>query len=326
MNSEPLVSVIVPIYNVENYLRKSVDSIINQSYKNLEIILVDDGSPDNCPDICEEYAEKDSRVRVIHKENGGLSDARNAGTDIAKGEYISYIDSDDWIDSETIKLTLEKMLEVGAEIGAFNVLVVYEGEQVTPDLSEDFEVMNSEQAIATTMRNTKVKTTAWNKIYKSEILKDLRFPKGRLNEDEFFTFRVLDRAEKIVYIHRQCYYYLQRKNSIMGEYKINRLDMIDGVRERMLMIEKKYPSLYSQAKAIMCEVCLYHYQLLLKNRNVDIDNQGKKKLKKYRSQLHITLKDVRDMKLMNKITFLMSNSSFGFVLAAKIRNALNYGI
>ena len=91
---------------------------------------VDDGSPDNCPDICEEYAEKDSRVRVIHKENGGLSDARNAGTDIAKGEYISYIDSDDWIDSETIKLTLEKMLEVGAEIGAFNVLVVYEGEQV----------------------------------------------------------------------------------------------------------------------------------------------------------------------------------------------------
>ena len=112
----------------------------------------------------------------------------------------------------------------------------------------------------------------------------------------------------------------------MGEYKINRLDMIDGVRERMLMIEKKYPSLYSQAKAIMCEVCLYHYQLLLKNRNVDIDNQGKKKLKKYRSQLHITLKDVRDMKLMNKITFLMSNSSFGFVLAAKIRNALNYGI
>ena len=287
MNSEPLVSVIVPIYNVEKYLRKSVDSIINQSYKNLEIILVDDGSPDNCPDICEEYAEKDSRVRVIHKENGGLSDARNAGTDIAKGEYISYIDSDDWIDSETIKLTLEKMLEVGAEIGAFNVLVVYEGEQVTPDLSEDFEVMNSEQAIATTMRNTKVKTTAWNKIYKSEILKDLRFPKGRLNEDEFFTFRVLDRAEKIVYIHRQCYYYLQRKNSIMGEYKINRLDMIDGVRERMLMIEKKYPSLYSQAKAIMCEVCLYHYQLLLKNRNVDIDNQGKKKLKKYRSQLHI---------------------------------------
>ena len=112
----------------------------------------------------------------------------------------------------------------------------------------------------------------------------------------------------------------------MGEYKINRLDMIDGVRERMLMIEKKYPSLYSQAKAIMCEVCLYHYQLLLKNRNVDIDNQGKKKLKKYRSQLHITLKDVRDMKLMNKITFLMSNSSFGLVLAAKIRNALNYGI
>ena len=230
MKREPLVSVIVPIYNVEKYLRKSVDSIINQSYKNLEIILVDDGSPDSCPCICEEYAEKDSRVKVIHKENGGLSDARNAGTDIATGEYISYIDSDDWIDSETIKLTLEKMLEVGAEIGAFNVLVVYEGEQGEPDLSDEFEVMNSEQAIETTMRNTKVRTTAWNKIYKAEILKDLRFPKGRLNEDEFFTFRALDRAEKIVYIHRQCYYYFQRKNSIMGEYKINRLDMIDGVR------------------------------------------------------------------------------------------------
>ena len=326
MKREPLVSVIVPIYNVEKYLRKSVDSIINQSYKNLEIILVDDGSPDSCPCICEEYAEKDSRVKVIHKENGGLSDARNAGTDIATGEYISYIDSDDWIDSETIKLTLEKMLEVGAEIGAFNVLVVYEGEQVTLDLSEDFEVMNSEQAIETTMRNTKVRTTAWNKIYKAEILKDLRFPKGRLNEDEFFTFRALDRAEKIVYIHRQCYYYFQRKNSIMGEYKINRLDMIDGVHERMLLIEEKYPTLYSKAKTIMCEVCLYHYQLLLKNKDIDRDNAGRKKIKEYRRQLHITLKDVSDMKLINKVTFLMSNSSIGLVLAAKIRNALNYGI
>lgn len=104
----PLISVIVPIYNVEKYLARCVDSIVNQTYKNLEIILVDDGSPDRCPQMCDDYAEKDSRIKVVHKKNGGLSDARNAGMAVATGEYISFIDSDDWIDLETYDLVLEK--------------------------------------------------------------------------------------------------------------------------------------------------------------------------------------------------------------------------
>ena len=122
MNS--LISVIVPIYNVEKYLDKCVDSIINQTYKNLEIILVDDGSPDNCPKMCDDYAKKDSRIKVVHKENGGLSDARNAGMKVATGEYVSFIDSDDWIDLETFSISMAKIEECNAQIVAFNIINV----------------------------------------------------------------------------------------------------------------------------------------------------------------------------------------------------------
>ena len=117
----PLISVIIPIYNVEKYLARCVDSIVNQTYKNLEIILVDDGSPDRCPQMCDDYVEKDSRIKVVHKNNGGLSDARNTGIAVATGEYISFIDSDDWIDLETYDLVLEKMLATNSQIGAFNL-------------------------------------------------------------------------------------------------------------------------------------------------------------------------------------------------------------
>ena len=114
--SQPLVSIIVPIYKVEPYLRRCLDSIVNQSYTNLEIILVDDGSPDNCPQICDEYASKDNRIKVIHKKNGGLSDARNAGLDICKGEYISFVDSDDWVDEKYIETLLDLAIKENVDI------------------------------------------------------------------------------------------------------------------------------------------------------------------------------------------------------------------
>lgn len=112
----PLISVIVPIYNVEKYLVRCVDSIVNQTYKNLEIILVDDGSPDRCPQMCDDYAEKDSRIKVVHKKNGGLSDARNAGMAVATGEYISFIDSDDWIETSMFELLLNNIFQYDCEI------------------------------------------------------------------------------------------------------------------------------------------------------------------------------------------------------------------
>ncbi|MEE0930952.1 MAG: glycosyltransferase [Acutalibacteraceae bacterium] len=326
MKENPLISVIVPIYKVEDYLKRCVDSIINQTYNNLEIILVDDGSPDNCPQICDNYAKQDSRIKVVHKKNGGLSDARNAGMKVATGEYISFIDSDDWIDLNTYMLTVEKMIETNSDIGAFNIILVYDDKEISPDLSQEFEVMNSEQAIETTIDNIKVRTPVWNKIYKKDLLKDLEFKKGKLNEDEFFTFRVLDKANKIVYLHRQNYYYYQRATSIMGKYSVKRLDMVEGVRERLLFISENYPGLYNKAKISFCFTCLYHYQKLLKNANIDSDNIGKRKLKEYRKQIHIGIKDVQERNFLDKVSLLVSNCEFGLELIARLRNILNYGI
>ncbi len=326
MENTPLISVIVPIYNVENYLERCLQSILSQTYRNLEIILVDDGSKDSCGEICDNFQKKDKRIKVIHKENGGLSDARNKGLDIATGEYISFIDSDDWIDLKTYEISIRKMQECNAQIVAFNVLWVYDGKEFTPDLSAEYEIMDSEQAILTTVGNTKVRTTAWNKLYKADLIGDFRFIKGKLNEDEFFTFKILDRAEKIVYLHRECYYYFQRSNSIMGKYTLQRLDMVDGVRERMLLAERKYPNIYKETKLSFCEVCLYHYQMILKNKNIDKDKQGRKKLQQYRTSVYLTKQDVSHMNLINKISFLFSNSATGLSFTAHIRNILNYGI
>ena len=326
MEQTPLISVIIPIYNVENYLERCLQSIIRQTYTHLEIILVDDGSTDSCPQICDEYKTKDSRIKVIHKENGGLSDARNKGLDAASGAYISFIDSDDWIDLKTYELSIQKIQETNAEVLAFNVLWVYEGKEFTPDLSEEYEVMNSQQAILTTVGNTKVRTTAWNKLYRTDLIGDFRFLKGKLNEDEFFTFRILDKAKTIVYLHRECYYYFQRNNSIMGKYTLRRLDMVEGVRERMLLAREKYPAIYKATKLSFCEVCLYHYQMILNNKDVDKDGSGRKKLKRYRNEIHLTKRDVSHMNFINRVSFLMSNNSTGLSLAAHIRNLFKYGI
>ena len=138
-----LLSVIVPIYNVEDYLNRCVDSIINQTYKNLEIILVDDGSPDNCPQMCDDYAKKDSRIRVVHKENGGLSDARNAGMKVATGEYVSFIDSDDYISLDFYETLFQTMVDNDSDIVECSVVKFYENEKFD-EYSDDLKVTNYE--------------------------------------------------------------------------------------------------------------------------------------------------------------------------------------
>ena len=323
MNS--LISVIVPIYNVEDYLDRCVESIINQTYKNLEIILVDDGSPDNCPQMCDDYAKKDSRIKVVHKENGGLSDARNAGMEVATGEYISFVDSDDWIDLETFSLSMAKIKECNAQIVAFNIINVSD-KPFIPNLSNKYEVVDSQTAIENTIDDINIKTVVWNKIYKRSVLQGLKFRKDKINEDEFFTFYALSKAKKIVYLYRQCYYYYQRSNSIMGTYSLKRLDMLDGVKERMEFVKVNYPELYVKAKLSLCSCCVYHYQMLLKNKNADNDNYGKKKVKEIRNSVKVLPSEIKDKRLLDRFIFKISNFSFGLELVCRIRNWLKVGM
>ena len=162
----PLISVIVPIYNVEKYLDRCVDSIINQTYKNLEIILVDDGSPDNCPQMCDDYAKKDSRIKVVHKENGGLSDARNVGMEVATGEYVSFIDSDDYISLDFYETLLETIVDNDSDIVECGVVKFYEDNSFDK-YSDDLKVTNYDtvDGLEGLINENPFKQHVWNKLY-----------------------------------------------------------------------------------------------------------------------------------------------------------------
>ena len=219
MAPNPLVSVIIPVYKVEPYLRRCLDSIVGQTYRNLEIILVDDGSPDGCPAICDEYAAKDSRIVVVHKENGGLSDARNAGLDIAKGEYISFIDSDDWVADIYIE-ALWKALEfhhAELAVGNYHKTAVSYIPKIADFSYENCEVLTPIQATGKLWSKLTVTfVTSWGKLIKTSLLKDIRFPKGLIHEDEYTTYKILYHSPKTVFLDLPLYLYFQRTDSITG--------------------------------------------------------------------------------------------------------------
>jgi glycosyltransferase involved in cell wall biosynthesis len=234
-NMNELITIIVPIYKVEGLLKRCVDSLLNQTYKNLEIILVNDGSPDQCGNICDEYAKLDNRVIVIHKENGGLSDARNAGIEIAKGDFIAFIDSDDWIHEEYIEILYGLLRKTNSEISMCNFFMTS---------TENFQVDNAE---IKTYKYTNIEAlerlydkfnvqmvTAWGKLYKRELFEGVSFPLGRVHEDEFTTYKIIYKANNIVLTTAQLLYYWQREDSIMGDrYNLkNKLDQIDALKER----------------------------------------------------------------------------------------------
>lgn len=243
------VSVIVPIYRVEKYLKPCVDSIINQTYENLEIILVDDGSPDSCGKICDEYLEKDARIRVIHKENGGLSDARNAGVDIATGDYYYFVDSDDILPDHSVMTMYRLLQEHNAQmvIGGFERFM--DGETKPFFSTEDeglwLHVYNREEAMRDFYRDG---CQAWAVLYKRHIHEGIRFPKGEINEDEAIVFHILDRCTTVVVTNQVVYSYRCRKESItQSRFHPHKLVWAKHCGDNLRFIRRKYPELESNA-------------------------------------------------------------------------------
>lgn len=235
---ENLITVIIPIYKVEKYLRKCVDSVTAQTHKNLEIILVDDGSPDGCGEICDEYAKRDERIKVIHKENGGLSDARNAGLDIASGEYIGFVDSDDYIAPDMYEVMLKRLTETDADMAVCNVSYVGD---VSDNQRQSEKVWTINDCVLDRKEAMRMLeeiknwryVTAWNKLYKRNIFRNIRFPKGKIHEDEFVAHRVIGECEKIACISQRLYYYLQRQGSIMAAESLDaKLDTCEALIDR----------------------------------------------------------------------------------------------
>jgi len=212
--NNPKISIIVPIYNVEKYLPCCMDSLLNQTLTDIEIILVDDGSPDDCGKICDEYATKDSRVKVIHKKNGGLSDARNIGIDIAIGEYFSFVDSDDWIDINMYETLYNNLVDNNADIACCAFYKSYKHRNIPLNIHENILLLNSEQAIKHSISGKYFTVSAWGKLYKKYIFDNIRYPYGKLYEDAFVIIDIFSKADRIVLNTISKYYYRQRKSSI----------------------------------------------------------------------------------------------------------------
>ena len=220
MNKEPKISVIVPVYKVEPYLRKCLDSIVGQTYQNLQIILVDDGSPDNCGLICDEYAAKDSRIQVIHQDNGGVSAARNAGLKLAAGDYIGWVDSDDWIELDMYEYLLDNALKYGADIVQCGLFWEEDNcsKQVFVQDKPRLVYGGIDKFLFADWR--RFSNQIYNKLYKSDILKGVSFSEQYpVGEDLHFNLQILERAVNIMFVEEAKYHYVQRKTSLCHEFE-----------------------------------------------------------------------------------------------------------
>lgn len=320
------ISVIVPVYNVELYLYDCIESLLNQTYKNIEIILVDDGSTDKCPQICDKYALKDSRIKVLHKENGGLSDARNGGLKAATGSYIAFVDSDDIIASNMLDELFQIAKNYSADIVECDFIRFENLKECTgildASVSNVVSSFSAESAIENLMMG-QLRQVVWNKLYSNQVIGDLKFKKGRINEDEFWTYKVFGNANKIVKISGKLYFYRQQANSIMGSgYNIRRLDALDALEERIYYISQKFPKLLSLALKSFCFSSIYQYQMIKLNPSVDPGN-------KYCNKISGNVKKHVSRDLFNSLTlkekiwlqFFITLPEF----AGRLRNYLKIG-
>lgn len=256
----PKISFIVPIYNVEKYLKECVDSILSQTYRNFELILVDDGSPDGCPEMCDEYAKQDSRVVVIHKKNGGLSDARNAGLDIAKGEYIGFVDSDDYISPIMYETLINRILSDKSDLAICEYVRVSESGVKLSNDELNHKMHNRCYSSKEFIKELFIPygisyVVTVNKLYRKDIFNELRFPAGKQHEDEFIIHRVIAQCNKISYVEDGLYYYRQREESIITrKFDARRLDFGYALIDRYYFTKNNN---YNQWKTATAKALLY---------------------------------------------------------------------
>lgn len=294
------VSVVVPIYNVEKYLIRCVESIINQSYKNLQVILVDDGSTDSCPQICDEYLEKDKRIEVIHKANGGLSEARNFGIDKATGDYITFVDSDDFINDKFIEYLLKLLNENNADIACCSFQRFSNENEVNRTENKiRVEQFNGIEAIENLCYQKEIKNSACAKIYRRKLFEDVCYPVGKLYEDLGTTYKLLFKAKKVVWSQKEYYYYFYRPDSIMNyKFSIKNMDRINLSKELLDFVEVNIPEIKDAAIA---RFFISNIQVLREipygeNAYIEERNRISKNIKKYRGNVFFN----RNVKLINR--------------------------
>lgn len=257
MTDLPLISVVVPVYRVEKYLDHCIQSIAEQTYSNLEILLVDDGSPDGSGAICDRWAARDSRIRVFHKQNAGAGAARNTALDAARGEIITFVDSDDYLHPNMFS-HLCGLMKDGVEIAECEIGITERDDLAMDDgTGAEILVCETEEALRLHIQDEVFRQTPPNKLYRRECVGDIRFPEGNLIDDEFFTYKVLGNARKLAHSCACMYAYRQQSGSAMHKpYSLRRLQGIDAKLQRLGYFEQRFPGLVREAKADMLMTCL----------------------------------------------------------------------
>lgn len=268
-DEQPLISVIVPVYNVAEYLPECVDSIINQTYKNLEIILVDDGSTDACPDICDEYAKRDSRIRVIHKKNGGLSDARNAGLDICTGEWIGFVDSDDTIKETMYEILYKDAIHYDADISMCRNNFIIDDREIEKNWDDGIKIIAGKEKIIDEifcMRGISI--AVWVKLYKNKC-REIKFPVGKTTEDAFAFLNMIKEDDTLVIHNIGLYNYRLRGGSITNKknYKRSILDCVEAYEYNYMVIKERYAVCIKAAERRLAWACAQSMYLILKTDN-----------------------------------------------------------
>ena len=316
---QSLISVIIPVYKVDEYLDRCIESLVEQTHTRLEIVLVDDGSTDQCSRMCDEWTKKDARIGTVHKRNGGLSDARNAGMPLATGDYISFIDSDDYISNDFFDVMLQTAVSENSDIVECSVVKFYDDKRFD-EYFDDLKVKSYSvtDGLAGLIAEDPFHQHVWNKLYRIELTNDIFYPVGKLNEDEFWTYQIFGRAKRVTKINKTMYFYFQRAESIMGEsYNLRRLDALEGKKNRQAFMEKNFPTLVLRAKVDFFGSCIFSEQAALKYLKKDEKKEAVIKIKQYRNTCKLNKDELAA--IPGKDAFWFKFADKHFWLCCKVR-------
>lgn len=295
-NEDKKVSIIVPVFNVKNYIKRCIESIINQTYSNIEIILVDDGSTDNSGNICDEYAKKDKRVKVIHKNNGGLSSSRNVGINISSGKYLCFIDSDDYIENDMIEYLYRGMKKYDVDIVSCGFSNIYtNGNKECITIPKEDIIYSKKEALDIHLLSGYIDDITCNKMFKKELYENIRYPEGYLYEDMITTYKLIDKANKVALCPESKYNYCRRWDSIGGtKFNDKTLFLLKACDEAVEFVLEKYPEL------VNIKIAQVNWYIVVINKMILAKKVDKKLVKTIKKMIKNIKKEIIKTEYLNK--------------------------
>ena len=322
---DPIISIIVPIYNVGKYLPKCIESILNQTFKNFELILVNGGSTDNSGVVCDDYAKKDTRIKIIHKSNGGVSSARNAGLYVAKGEYIGFVDPDDYIDKNMYEKLYRLCIDNNSDIAICRFNREINGKIQNKESTEEIIELNNMEAMNELFKGNLYRFSLCNKLFSKKCFNDVLFPEERIHEDLSTTYKLFANSKKAVYINYCGYIYVRRENSILtSTYNEKRLQAFIAWDEIIEFIDKNYYEIIEQVIATFTYWCVDNILYILNQ----VNNSKKKNnylniIQKYTTKYYIYIKRNNILSRSYKLRIRIFNINYKlFILGRKIRKVI----